>query len=281
MKRAADLVADMRRYEQMPTPGSIAPGQTATVNLPLGPTYHRLNIDMFAAAIGDTPVAIDPAEWADYIGEMRLVVNGDTRIEIDAADLVKINRYYGQVADPGVLPLFLSQPWMRTRGGEDNTAYGTAAGMASFTLELDLKPNIAIGKLEVYAVQHEPMPFGSHLRIQRFSKQMGLQGVSEVSDLPLGTYLMQALHLTTAEIDQVEILTNSLKVLNTSKRLRSAHQRVIGRVPQAGMTHIDFLTENRMGEALDMRLTDFRSRLAFTDDNVNYKIYAYSIQGVA
>lgn len=271
----------MRRIERMPTPGSIAAGQTATVNLPLGPTYHRLNIRMAATNDVDPVADVPVADWGLYIGEIRLMVNGDTRIEIDAADLVKMNQYYGQSLDAGVLPLFLSQPWMRTWQGEDNTAYGTAAGMASFTLEMDLKAGATIGKLEVYAVQSEPKPFGGHLRIQRFSQQMGLQGVKEVSDLPLGAYNMLAMHLSTASIDKVEILANNVKVIEMDKVIRNAHQKVIDRVPQTGMTHIDFLTERRLGEALYMGLTDFRAKLEFTADNVNYKLYAVSMQGVA
>lgn len=271
----------MRRIERMPTPGSIAAGQTATVNLPLGPTYHRLNIRMMATNDVDPVADVPVADWGLYIGEIRLMVNGDTRIEIDAADLVKMNQYYGQTLDAGVLPLFLSQPWMRTWQGEDNTAYGTAAGMASFTLEMDLKAGATIGKLEVYAVQSEPKPFGGHLRIQRFSQQMGLQGVKEVSDLPLGAYNMLAMHLSTAAIDKVEILANNVKVIEMDKVIRDAHQKVIERVPQTGMTHIDFLTERRLGEALYMGLTDFRAKLEFTADNVNYKLYAVSMQGVA
>ncbi len=271
----------MRRIERMPTPGSIAAGQTATVNLPLGPTYHRLNIRMTGTDDVDPIADIPVADWGNYIGEIRLMVNGDTRIEIDAADLVKMNQYYGQSLDAGVLPLFLSQPWMRTWQGEDNTAYGTAAGMASFTLEMDLKAETTIGKLEVYAVQSEPKPFGGHLRIQRFSQQMGLQGVKEVSDLPLGAYNMLAMHLTSSAIDKVEILANNVKVIEMDKVIRDAHQKVIDRVPQTGMTHIDFLTERRLGEALYMGLTDFRAKLEFTADNVNYKLYAVSMQGVA
>jgi hypothetical protein len=236
---------------------------------------------MRAGVGGDAATDVPVANWGLFVGEMRLVVNGDTRIEIDAADLVKLNQYHAQPMDAGVLPLFLSQPWMRSITGEDDTSYGTAAGMASFTLELDLKDGVTIPKLEVYAVQSEPKAYGAHLRIQRFSQQVGLQGVKEVSDLPLGPYLMMGMHLTTSAIDNVEVLTNSNKVVNIDKELRDAHQKVAGRVPQTGMTHIDFLTENRMNEALVMDMTDFRTRLDFTADNVNYKLYAYSVQGVA
>lgn len=270
----------MRRIEKMPTPGTTSPGETATFNLPLGPTYHRLNIRLTAAASGGTPALVPAADWGNYIGEIRLMVNGDTRIEIDAADLVKLNQYHGQALDNGVLPLFLSQPWMRTPAGEDNTAYGTAAGMASFTLEIDLVSGVEIGSLTVYAVQSGPMAFGPHLRIQRFSGQTALIGTKEVSDLPLGAYNMMAMHITSANIDKVEILADNVKVIEMDQVIRQAHLQVIGKVPQAGMTHIDFLAENRLAEALPMALTDFRAKLDFTAANQSYKIYQVSLQGV-
>lgn len=265
----------MRRIEKMPTPQGIGPDQTATLNLPLGPTYHRLNIRLQTGA----GVDIAPNQWGTYVGEIRLMVNGDTRIEIDAGDLVKLNQFHGQSLTAGVLPLFLSQPWARTMAGEDNTAYGTASGMASFTLEIDLK-GAAVKNLAVYAVQSEPRPFAGHLRIQRFSKQMGLQGIKEISDLPRGAYNMLGLHCTSADIDTVEVLTNNIKVHESDKALRKAHYQVIKREPQSGFTHIDFMSENRLSEILPMALNDFRVKLGFTADNVNFKVYAVSLQGV-
>lgn len=265
----------MRRIEKMPTPQGTGVNQTATLNLPLGPTYHHLNIRCKTAAGADIPVA----SWGTYIGEIRLMVNGDTRIEIEAADLVKLNQYYGQTLTAGVLPLFLSQPWARTMAGEDNSAYGTAKGIASFTLEIDLKAT-AVKDLAVYAVQSEPRPFAGHMRIQKFSKQMGLQGTKEISDLPRGAYNMLGLHMDTASINTIEVLTNNLKVHESDLVLRSAHSKVIGRAPQAGFTHVDFMGENRLSEVLPMALNDFRVKLDFTADNVNFKIYAVSLQGV-
>ncbi|PIE10513.1 MAG: hypothetical protein CSA72_08380 [Rhodobacterales bacterium] len=265
----------MRRFEKLPTPQGIGAGQTATVNLPLGPTYHRLYIRM-ADGTGD----VAAGSWGDNIGEIRLMVNGDVRIEIDAADLEAMNKFYGQEADAGVLPLFLSQPWARTIPGEDNTAYGTAANMATFTLEMDLKPGITIGELSVYAIQSEPKAFGPHLRIQRFSDQMAMIGTKEISDLPRGAYNMLGLHITTDKIDGVEVLADNRQVSETDKVARQAHLRLADRLPQAGFTHLDFIPENRLGEALPMALNDFRVKLDVTAVNQNFKVYAVSVQGV-
>lgn len=269
----------MNRFEKMPTPQGIGAGQTATVNLPLGPTYERLYIRMNV----DTAPARDvPAsEWGDYIGEIRLMVNGDVRIEIEAKDLAALNAYHGLQADAGVLPMFLAQPWARTMAGEDGTAYGTASGMASFTLEMDLKPDKTINDLDVYAWQSEPRPFGPHLRIQHFAGQMSMVGVKEISDIPRGAYSMIGLHVTTDKIGRIEVLADNQKLVDSDDVTRKAHQRLAKRKPQNGMTHLDFMDQNRIAELMPMALNDFRVKLDVTEANQNFKIYAVSLQGVA
>jgi hypothetical protein len=269
----------MRRIQKMPTPQGIGAGQTATVNLPIGPTYHRLNIRMNVDA--DTARDVPISEWGSYIGEIRLMVNGENKIEIDAADLVSLNKYYGQDLKAGVLPIFLSQPWARTMSGEDTTAYGTASGVSTMTLEIDLKSGIAINELSVYAIQSEAKPFGAHLRIQRFSDQMSLSGTKEISDLPKGTFNLLGLHFTSDKADLVEVLANNVKVHETDKVLRAAHVGVTGRVTQSGFTHVDFMSENRLADVLPMALSDFRVKLDFETAPGSFKIYSLTMRGAA
>lgn len=266
-----------RSLKRMPTPQGIGAGQTATINLPLGLTYERLYITANVTS-GGSDVDVPVSSWGQYFGELRLMVDGDSKIQIDAADLVKLNKYYGQPMKAGTLPLFLSRPWMRTIGGEDQTAYGTAGGMSSFALEIDVKDGVTINSLNVYAVQSQGRPFGPHLRIQRYVHNQGVAGDAEIADIVRGGYALKALHLTTADITDVEVHVDQRKVHESTTPLRAAHYDVIGRKPQAGMTHIDFLTENRIAEAMPMAVQDFRLKLDFTATG-NVSIYAESIQG--
>lgn len=266
-----------RTLKKMPTPLGIGPGQTASVSLPLGLTYERLYIRMNVDA---TPRDVPAAAWGTYIDEIRLMVDGESKIQITAADLVKLNQFYGQSMASGVLPLFLSRPWMRTVGGEDQTGYGTAGGMAAFTLEMDLKSGITINSLTVSAVQSPGRPFGPHLRVQRYIHNQGVTGEAEIADIVRGNYAMLALHAATADITTVEVHADNRKVHESDKPLRAAHYGVIKRTPQAGFTHIDFCTENRLAEAMPMALQDFRLKLNFTSTG-NHSIYAESVQGPA
>jgi len=264
-----------RSVKKMPTPAGIGAGQTASVNLPLGLTYNMLFIRMNVDAV---PRDVPATDWGTYIDEIRLLVDGDATYQITATDLVALNQFYGQTIQDGTLPIFLSRPWMRTIGGEDQTAYGTAGGMASFSIEMDLKTGITINDLDVYAVQSPGRPFGTHLRLQRFVHNQGVIGEAEISDLPRGPYAMAALHVTTASISDLEVQVDNRKVTDTDVAMRAAMAAVVNRAPQAGYTHIDFLTENRLVEAMPMAVSDFRLRATFTAAG-NFSIYAESIRG--
>lgn len=265
-----------RPVMKMPTPQGIGAGQTAHCQLGLGLTYERLYIRM---NVDGTPRDVPAADWGTYIDEIRLMVDGDAKITIDAADLVKLNTFYGHPPVDGTLTLFLSRPWMRTPDGEDQTAYGTAFGtIKSFSLEMDLKTGITINELNVYAMQSPGRPFGPHLRIQRYVHNQSLVGVAEIAGINRGNYALSALHLTSADIDTVELHVDNRKVMDMDPVVREAHNTIAGRTEQAGMTHIDMMAENRLSQSMPMAVNDFRLKADFTAIAGNVSIYAESIQ---
>jgi hypothetical protein len=227
--------------------------------LPLGYTYNRLMIHM-----EDGSGTIDEADWGTNLGDIRLMVDGDAKIEIAAADLVDLNNFYGHTHDTGVLSLFLSRHWARTWQGEDLTGYGTAGGISSLTLEVDIKAGITVGTFGVYAVQSAPTPWGPHLRVQRFNENVAATGDVEIAFLPKGPYVAAALHLKSANISNVQAFTNDRKFHDTIAVIRDQHNKIAGRVPQAAFTHVDFLNENRVVEAVPMDVLDFRVKCTFT-----------------
>ena len=264
-----------RPVKKMPTPLGIGAGQTAHVQLPLGLTYERFYI---RANVDAVPRDIPAADWGTYINEIRLMVNGDAQITITAADLAKLNAYYGKTDVTGSLAMYLSRPWMRTPDGEDQTAYGTATGMSSFSLEMDLKTGVTINKLEVYAMLSPGRPYGPHLRIQRYVHNQGVTGQAEIADIIRGNYALGAMHVTTDQINNVELLVDNRKVMDMDKVIRLTHNTVAGRTEQVGMTHVDLLAENRLGQAMPMAVSDFRLKVDFAATG-NFSIYAESIQG--
>lgn len=272
-----------RRLEKLPTPQGIGQNQTATLTLPPGPTYHSLLIRA-ATAGGD----LTSAQFKDGFGDIRLIADGNTKIEASADYLVKRAHFYNRTVQDGVLPIFLGNPWARTIGGEDLTAYGTQSGVSSLTLEIDIKAwNFT--KLQVYAVQSEPQPFGLHSVIRRFARGFSSVGVDEVADLPTGTHNLMGIDIENADLDGIEVLADGYRVHNSDARIRAQTLSNSGRFQQIGMTHIDFVRENRIAfpnaaggvdvEAFPMLLNDFRMKLDFTTAPGSYNIYETTIQG--
>ena len=269
-----------RRIERLPTPQGVSAGQTATLNIPLGATFHRLDLRLKAATGSGTPIDVTEAKWKSYIDDIRLIVNGNVQIEATADYMVKRAKYYGQTLENGVLPIFLSSPWARTTGGEDQTAYGTL-GMASFTLEVDFKSGIKIGDFKVYAEQSAPMNYGPHLCIQRLAKSFAVTGIDEVADLPRGGFNMFNLDVMDDNVGEVEIFADNNRVHVSDDAIRANGHKIAGRKKQSGMTHLDFIGQNRIEGSMPMHWQDFRLKLDFTTAPEAYNLYMTTIKGAA
>ncbi|WP_430448737.1 major capsid protein P2 [Rhodophyticola sp.] len=254
----------VRSLRKMATPLGIVPGETATLNLPLGLTYDRLDIEMnvdVSTVATDVPIA----NWGDYIDEVRLIVDGQTLYQAEASFMVAYALYHGQALVPGVLPLFLERPWMLTTADQMITSYGTANGtVGSLTMEIDLKAGITVNHLRVWSKRSPPRDWGSHLRLQRHAHNQSVGGEAELQMFSPGPYGMLTMHLDTAAISDLQVISNNRIVKESNALLRAADQATAGRTPQTGYTHVDFLTEDIMTEMLDMRVDDFRLKPTFT-----------------
>lgn len=270
-----------KSIRKMPSLGGIGAGQTATRGLPIGLTYEMLMIRMKVTKNG-AKIDVPNDKWHEYLGEIRLVVNGETTYTRDAADIVLYNEHHKQAATPGVLNIFLARPWALTAGGQDETAYKTGAGVATFTIEIEQKAGIEIDELSVYAEQSPgvvngvPRAWGSHMNVKRFHKQQGLVGVSEISDLPRGAYQMLGIQVNTDDIATAEVVVNNNKFLEVDQAMlwnsydRSKRQKI------AGQTFLGFDTGGRLAEAMPMAVQDFRLKLDFTATG-NFTLYTESI----
>lgn len=264
-----------RVVRKLPTPQGIGGGQTATVNCPLGLTYERIYIHL-EVDVGGTNTLVTHANWGSYLGELRLMVDGDAKFTMDAGDIAAMNKFYGQTLKPGVLPIFLARPWMLTPMGQDQTAYGTGGGISNFTIEIDIKSGVTVNKLELSAQQAAGRPWGPHLAIRKYVINHGVVGKLEISDIRKAGYSVFAMHIASDDIDDVDVVMNTREFLKMSPEIRAAHHETYKRVPQTGFTHIDFATD-RIGEALPMNVQDFRLGLDFTATG-NSALYAEAIE---
>ncbi len=282
-----------RQLALMPTPEGVGSSQTAVCRLPVGYTYHSLQIYVEADVSPAAAVPVPEANWGNILDNIRVMVNGEAKIEIPAADLVSLNKFYGHSHDDGVLPIFFGRRTMRTIQGEDESAYKTNGGVASFTLELEFKGGINIGNVHIYGEQAagnypaghrlagQPMAWGTHYRLQKFSKNVAVTGVNEIADIPRGAYVVYAMHMKSGSVNSVEVYRDGKLFYNTKNAaIRDAFTKLGGRTPQAGFTHLDLDGSNRLADLMPMDAQDFRIKADFTATGA-VPLYVESLQGAA
>ncbi|MBI1220137.1 MAG: hypothetical protein GC186_16490 [Rhodobacteraceae bacterium] len=253
----------MQIYTKMPTPGSIGAGQTASTKLILGYTHNRIDIRC-NAQIAAAPKDLAAADWTTVFGDIRIIVNGQTKIEIAAKDAVARAQFFGYVLQNGTLPIDLTMPFLKLPGDAQVSGYGTT-GVATMIIEMDINAGQTVNSLEVYSLQTGPSNWGHHLEIQRFSQNIGVVGKVEIADLPKTAGLvMTAFHFTTANISAMDVLSNQLPLLQTDASTRANALMCAGRIAQAGYTSWDFLDRNMVADSVAMQVQDFRVRPTFT-----------------
>lgn len=248
----------MRVFKKMPSFNAVAVSQTAIANLPIGLSYHQLNI-RYKRGATDATQAIFTADFT----EMRLIVDGDVKWRVTGAELLALNGYYGLYDGgftDGVLVMPFSRPWHRTSQSEDFTKYGTA-DVQTMTLEIDLSATAVAPNLSLYAVQGPNEPLGPHVCLRKFAYNAAATGVREIPDLPRGPYSVLAIHPVTANISDVEVEANQRLVFQADKPLAESYYEQTQRVWQTGYWHIDFAATDRLTDALPLSLEDFRLKL--------------------
>ncbi|MEL6284035.1 MAG: major capsid protein P2, partial [Pseudomonadota bacterium] len=256
------------------------PGQTATRSLPLGLTYHALYVQMKYDNAG-TPTDIPAANWATYVGEVRLIVNGEVKWRIDAADLISLAKFYGRDVKDGILPLYLARPWQRTVNGEDALAWGTESGVQSLVIELDLESGYTLSSISIRSRKSRPRAFGEHLVIRKMHKNIGSTGEHEISDLPIGDsggrYRLIGAHWKTAGIDKWKVIVNSQEFRDQDRAYAEQVNEEHGLVHQANFTHVLMADRARLDDALPMNLQDFRFRGEFSATG-NFAYYTEEVR---
>lgn len=266
-----------RISKKMPNGSGIGAGQTATFNLPLGVTYHQLMFRI-QADLGSGVVDVPKASLGTVLGEIRLYIDGQETIRVDAADLAAILTYKGQTVKDGALPLMFSDPAQRTAAGEDAPAIGTA-DIQSLSLEIDIKAGVTSPSLTVYGLLGPQTPLGQFYAIKKYPFNVGNTGIRELQDMPRSDYRITKMHIGTDDIDSVQVEANQRILRDFDRVIGEAAAVQTGKVWQTGWTHIDFTISDRLSDFLPMLLEDFRVRLDMTATG-NFNLYTEEIRGL-
>ena len=241
----------------LPNLSRVQPGSKATLEMPVGPTYHRI---IFAAS--GTALAVG------HIGQIQVKINGKTvQTFANLQRLIDLNAFHGNSADSETsfaLHFFsgdMAESWRRLPG------VGTG-DVATFHIEIQLDGAFpADGAIRAYA-QIDParQNLGAFMQVREFPTSTAVAGWLELDKLPRSPFY-RAIHFFKPDANEIQIKTNLVEVIDATKAIlhRAAKEaRPVARVPvDARATHVDFTMLN--GEinydALSMQdVTDFRVR---------------------
>lgn len=228
-----------------PSFNGVGAGQTATINMTIGPTYDKLVLVVGTGAIGGPNLANVIA----MIEEIRIKVNAKVQRRMTAAELIAINAYHGKAFRDGHLCIYLAQPWSRTAQGEDVLGWGTN-DIETFQIEVDIAAG-AVGPTLGMISHKRPIsrPLGSIVKWRKQNIPVTHTGNVVVSTLDKSNNYY-AMHCKSEDFSSVRVLVDNQEIWNVKKEFLEDHYDDYDFTPQAGYTHLDFAATRRTAEGM-------------------------------
>lgn len=253
----------MRDFIVLPNFNAVAAGQTATVNLPATNnwTYHRLVL-----TYTESGTLVTQANMEAAITNIRLLIDGKVQRVFSAAELIKLNAFYGDSYANGYLTIYFSEPWRRTPQAEDMLAW-PMGDVRTFTVEVDIAagrtaPALTLkGLIERNATDEMGKPrvrLGAIKKVKRHTVPVNIVGVNNYSTLPKGD-AYAALHCHSANIAKVVVTTDGQERFNANSADITEVLAQEGLTRQANVFTVAFDSTKRLGDVLPTsNLSDFR-----------------------
>lgn len=271
----------MKTTRPMPSFQGVAAGQTATLTLPIGLTYHALLITYSGVTLAQ-------------MTEIRVKGNGRQIFSQSASDLDTSNKFIGAAAASGILRLDFDRLNLLTRAGQELTAICTGAPMqpdptkpaynptplSTFQLEIDIDGAAAAPALSCKAVQSAPAPLGAIIKRRRFNYSATGAGDFEISDLPKGDLIDKIwIKASAANVTKVTMERDNFLSFERTPAENNLIQADGVRVPQSLWFVIDPTERGFGGESIVSAINDFRLKIT-ASAATNYTIYVDYLGGL-
>lgn len=251
----------MKTTRAMPAFNGVAEGATATLNCPIGLTYHGLILTRGGTAFTNA-----------HIAELRVKGDGRELMVMSGAQLDAINLFDGHAAAGSALTyLDFERPNLKTRAGVELTAIGTGMpqnlnqGQPGYnptplsTLQVEVDISGSTGPtLSAKAVQSGPSPLGTLKKRRRFTYSVAGAGDYEISDLPKGDLIDKIYVFHTGNVTGVKLDRDNFRAFDRSDAENDLIQTDGVRVPQSNLFVIDPSERGNGGEAIVSAVSDFR-----------------------
>lgn len=233
---------------------SVAAGQTAILELPVGLTYERIKTKFTGAT-------------AAQLKFPRLLVNGNEIMRWkDVQRILDVNSYYDRADTAGYFTIWFNRPELINLVDQRVPGLGTA-DVQTLTLEIDVDAGAPASTLTSLSEKRAPEPLGVFVRVKEFPKNSAVSGEIEIADLPRGPDLL-AVHFFKADVNNMTIEADygtgtRLIYGKISKADGEEFQKDYRRVPvTAKATHVDFALQNDLaqGPLITRGMKDLRFR---------------------
>lgn len=269
----------LKRVLDLPTPTDPVAGAKSTYNIPLGPRIFQLILEASDSASNDI---------VDILGLIELDIEGQTQQSFDLTDQNKIHSLFGaeydfltDAADVSRFPIMLSQRWLETIVGRNNTAWGTA-NIRSFQAKASVKPALTGVELSGQYVFDEgtvqddqgnlaPAPLGNILTIRSLNVVVSATGIRTVDNIPIDAARpFYGIFAMSDEISNVEVKADNQRVVEYTKNQLDFLHTVYGLTPQSDVFAVLWPFDEELSSLLPMRkrggrvVQDFRLDFTMT-----------------
>lgn len=253
----------MKQIKKLASISRVTPGSTASLELPVGPTYERVIFNVAASS------GLDISD----IGRINVLIDGKVvQTFKNLQRLTDINSYYKRATDSmsGTVAQFALHFFRAEIDGVTNRrkpGIGTA-DVQTFHIELEIASGAPASiAMTAYAeIETVAQPLGVFTTIREYPHSSSVSGEVEIDKLIRGPWY-QAIHLFKADISNVIVEADSYKIVEATKGVLERTQKEaspVVRVPvTASATHVDFVLDGDvMLSPFDTRnLRDFRIKM--------------------
>lgn len=257
---------------KMPSFEGVGAGQTATLRLPIGFTYHQLLLDFGATT---------DANIKSWYTAIRVLINGEIVQDYRGTAILDLfNKFEGRAGSAnhgGLMVLDFERYGVRMRDSQMITAVKTGnvvdGGMytvSTFTVEIDISPAATAPVLSALAVQ-SPAAAPSLIKIvRRFTRNPSGGGEFEISDLPTKGNLINKIVIRktggAGTIDKVKLQKDNFDAFERTAAQNAMIQADGVRVPQPDVYVIDPTEDGNGSEGIiTFGVSDFRLILTMSD----------------
>ena len=232
---------------------NVAQGNIATIELPVDRRYHVVWIYYQKGAsqyYPDRTLLLPDIEWIE------VQLDGVVQRRLTPAQLFAITDLNGFVAPDGCMPIFFSEPWVRSISGEDAGAWQLAGNAKTFQIHIKLAASIANPKLSVQ-IESDNVK-GPLVAIKKYvsqTVQVAASGVVSLNQLPLDG-LYKRLHFfenIADELASVKISVNQQIVYEAERARANAQLGMHNMTAQAGVFTVALDNLQRVPDGLPTR----------------------------